>query len=75
MARVKKTNDSDLVADAPASLEDFIAAREVQKLESGVVLVKVIHPQADSRIFPGRYSGIVVEQGPAGCVWSDGSTE
>ena len=74
MARVKKTDDAAL-ADAPQSLEDFIASREAQKLASGVVLVKVTHPEATSRIFPGRYSGIVMEQGPAGCVWSDGSTE
>lgn len=75
MARVRKTNDADLVADQPSSLADYIAAREVQKLDSGVVLVKVTHPDADSRVYPGRYSGIVLEQGPAGCVWSDGSTE
>lgn len=75
MARVKKINDAALVADAPVALGDFIAVREVQKLDSGLVLVKVTHPDAESRVFPGRYSGIVLEQGPTGCVWSDGSTE
>lgn len=68
----------DVETEQPAAevlpLHDYIAANEGKKLADGLVLVKVTHPQADTRIFPGRYSGINVEQGPAACLWSDGST-
>lgn len=74
MARLRKTEEAVSVTATP-SLEDYIASREAQKIAFGVVLVKVTHPEGDSRIFPGRYSGIVLERGPAGCVWSDGTTE
>lgn len=75
MSRVKKINAQEAAPVAAESLADYIAAREGKKLDAGLVLVKVTHPAADHPVFSGKYGGIVLEQGPAACVWSDGSTE
>lgn len=75
MARVKKADNEAQAVQAPATLAEYIASREVSKLAEGIVLVRVTHPEAKQSVFPGRYSGIELNQGPAGCVWSDGSKE
>jgi hypothetical protein len=67
MAGVKKA------PEAVPTLDAYIAPREARKLP--VVLSSVTHPAPDRAIFEGRFGGIRIEQGPIGCVWSDGSRE
>lgn len=51
-------------------LADFIAANE----RDGIVLVRVTYPGAEPSVFNGKYSGIVVADGPLSCTYADGST-
>lgn len=53
------------------SLADYIAARE----HPDVVLTRVSYPGATGHVFSGRYSGVLVVDGPLSCQWSDGRTE
>lgn len=60
--------------DELPTLQTYIAQREAQRLDEGVVLVRVTYPGA-SQHFDGTYSGITVTDGPLGCVWSDGRAD
>jgi hypothetical protein len=61
------------VATAPElpSLADYIAARE----RDSTVLVRVTYPGAQPHVFQGKFSGVVVADGPLSAQWSDGATE
>jgi hypothetical protein len=61
---------AERVQDLP-SLPDYIASRE----RDDVVLVRVTYPGAEPHVFQGRYSGVVVADGPLSAQWSDGTTE
>lgn len=86
MPRVKKPAPLDtpvtappepppVVATAPApdlpTLAEFIKANE----RDGIVLVRVTYPGAEPHVFPGRFSGVTVADGPLSCLWADGSTK
>lgn len=59
----------------PDDLDGFVHWCERAKLDAGVVLVSVSHPDiraAQHR--DGTYSGFAMKPGPLGAQWSDGST-
>ena len=55
----------------PETLADFIKRNE----RDDVVLVEVHHPEADGRLYPGRFSGIRTEKGEPFAKWADGTTD
>ena len=61
-------------AEEAQSLEALIAWAEAAKFAKGVVVTRVIHPDAVPRVYPGKFSGFHLERGPIGCTWSDGSS-
>lgn len=69
MARPKANQETS----ANESLDDFIRRHEDAANDKGVVVVRVSVPGAESRVFPGRYSGIVVADGDHEAIYSDGT--
>ncbi|SOY79936.1 hypothetical protein CBM2599_A120501 [Cupriavidus taiwanensis] len=66
MARTKDTKVEDL--------HDFITRHEDAAAGLGVVVTRVTFPGAESRVFPGRYAGVQVQDGrEAEATYSDGS--
>ncbi|MCT9125404.1 hypothetical protein [Cupriavidus gilardii] len=61
-------------AKAAETLEAFIGRHEAAAQKLGVVVTRIVFPGAESRIFPGVYAGIPVEDGKPLAVYSDGST-
>lgn len=70
----KKSLSNMSPSDASDTLESFIAAHEEAAQAKGVVVVKITYPGATSRIYPGKYSGIRIEDGKPSARYSDGST-
>ena len=56
--------------DSMPTLAGYIAQHE----RDGIVLVRVTYPGAEPHVFSGKYSGIVVADGPLSCTYADGST-
>lgn len=56
-------------------LEQLLRRVDTQKAADGITAVRVTHPDATSRVWPGVNSGIRTEPGPVSVLWSDGSTE
>lgn len=56
-------------------LEQLLARVDGLKAAEGITVVKVTHPDATARVWPGVNSGIRTEPGPVSVLWSDGSTE
>lgn len=69
-AREAKVASPEPAAELPR-LADYIAHRE----RDGVVLVRVSYPGVEPHVFQGRFSGVVVADGPLSCTYADGSTE
>lgn len=60
---------------APEDFDGFSAWAQSAKLEDGVVLVALTHPDVrEPRHMDGTFSGYRAAPGPAGAQWSDGST-
>jgi hypothetical protein len=52
-------------------LADYIQAHE----RDGIVLVRVSYPGAEPQVFQGKFSGVIVTDGPLSRQYADGSTE
>lgn len=60
--------------ESKETLDDFIVKHEDAAQGADLVVTRVVFPGAPSRVYPGRYAGIVVEDGKeAGATYSDGS--
>ena len=47
------------------SIDDWIAEQEKKAQELGCVIVKASHPDAEDRMYPGKYSGFPLVVGEA----------
>lgn len=59
--------------DAGTTLDALLEWAQEAKFKDGVVVTRISHPDAQERIYPGKYSGFHLVRGPIGCAWSDGS--
>jgi hypothetical protein len=60
--------------ESKETLDDFIVKHEDAAQGADLVVTRVVFPGAPSRVYPGRYAGIVVEDGKeVGATYSDGS--
>lgn len=55
----------DGVETVVTSIDDWISEQEQKAQELGFVIVKASHPDAEDRIYPGKYSGFLVVNGEA----------
>lgn len=60
--------------EAPRKLKDFVAHHEQAAQDLGVVVVSITHPDAETGIRQGAYSGIRTSEGEPSATYSDGST-
>lgn len=59
---------------AQESLDDFIARHEDAAQAAGLVVTAIKFPEAQARVFPGRYAGIpLADAKTAEATYSDGS--
>jgi hypothetical protein len=54
-------------------LEQYIKEHEDAAQKTGLVVTKIVHPQAENRVYPGRYAGIVLIEGELSATYCDGS--
>ena len=53
------------VESVVTSIDDWIAEQEQKAQELGCVIVKASHPDAEERMYPGKYSGFPLVVGEA----------